>query len=177
MTTENFLPETYEAPKGSSNYMKLSKGENRFRILSKPIIGWEDWKDKKPIRFAMNEKPSSPIDPKKPIKHFWAMVVWNAIEEKVQILEITQSTIQGAIQNLSKDSDWGSPFEYDIKITRSGDGMETEYTINPVPHKPVTEEIKKAYFDKQPIDLTALFSGGDPFEQNAAAAQKSDLPF
>ena len=56
-----FLPEGYEAPQGTGNYMKLQSGENKFRILSKPIIGWLDWKDNKPHRFRMKERPEKPM--------------------------------------------------------------------------------------------------------------------
>lgn len=119
-TKNAFLPEGYEAPASNANYMKLLDGENKIRILSKPIVGWLDWKDKKPLRFRMNAKPEKPVDPAKPIKHFWAFLVWNYAESHVQVLELTQATIQKAIADLSKDDDWGPPFGYDIKITRKG---------------------------------------------------------
>ncbi len=141
----DFLPQDYEAPVSSAhNYFKFEKGENRFRILSKPIIGWLDWQDKKPLRFRFDKKPTAPIDPKKPIKHFWAFVVWNYKSEALQILEVTQSSIQGAIQSLTRDADWGSPFLYDIKVIKAGELLDTTYTVNPVPHKPVTKEVQAA---------------------------------
>src|SRR5690606_20654859 len=90
-----FLPEGYEAPQGTGNYMKLQSGENKFRILSKPIIGWLDWKDNKPYRFRIKERPEKPMGDK-PVRHFWAFIVWNYNAEAVQILEITQATIQKA---------------------------------------------------------------------------------
>lgn len=172
----DFLPQGYEQPKTGSNYMKLKAGENKFRILSKPIIGWLDWQDKKPLRFPFNKKPLKPIDPEKAIKHFWAFVVWNYSEEQINILEITQSSIQSAIKSFTDEADWGSPFGYDIKIVRTGEKMETEYKVMPVPHKPVTAEIKKAYADK-PVNLEALFDGADPFVKVEVAVTVDDLPF
>lgn len=161
----DFLPAEYTAPTGGShNYFKFEKGENRFRILSKPIIGWLDWADKKPLRFKFDQKPAASIDPKKPVKHFWAFVVWNYKTETLQILEITQSTIQGAIQSLTRDEDWGNPFLYDIKVIKTGEGMETAYAVNPVPHKPVSKEIQAELVHSN-INLEALFVGGDPFEK------------
>jgi hypothetical protein len=160
----NFLPEDYQAPKPvSQNYFKLQDGENRVRILSRPVIGWEDWTlDRKPVRFRMNEKPAKSIDAKKPVKHFWAFVVWNVNQEEIQLMQITQATIRSSLEALSKDNDWGSPFEYDIKIFKKGEKMETEYTVNPVPHKPVSAYIIQAFKDK-PINLSALFTDEDPF--------------
>lgn len=157
------LPQNYELPKStSSGYMKLQDGENRFRVLSEAIVGWEDWQDKKPLRFQLHEKPLKPIDDKKPVKHFWAFIVWNVLEEKIQILQITQKSIQKKIEELLKDEDWGSPLHYDIKISRKGEGIDTEYNINPAPHKPLSNEILQAFKDK-PINLEALFYGLDPF--------------
>jgi hypothetical protein len=160
--TNDFLPQGYEAPKGNENYMKLEKGENKFRILSKPILGWIDWKDNKPLRFRMSDKPSQPVDPKKPIKHFWAMVVYSYKSDKVQILELTQRSIQARIETLAKDEEWGSPLGYDLKITRKGDGMETEYDVTPSVPKPLPDAISGLY-SKMIIDIDALYTGGDPF--------------
>ncbi len=163
MTDTSFLPEGYEAPAQNTHYMKLQDGDNKIRILSKPIVGWLDWKDKKPLRFRMNAKPEKPVDPAKPIKHFWAFLVWNYSESGVQVLEITQSTIQRAIGDLSKDDDWGPPFGYDIKITRKGKDLTTEYSVTPLPaKKQLADEIKQAALDK-PCNLEALFDGSDPW--------------
>jgi hypothetical protein len=164
----NFLPENYTTPKTSNSYMKLQDGENKFRILSSPIIGWEDWLDKKPVRFRFNEKPLKSLDPKKPVKHFWAFVVWNHLEEKIQILHVTQATIRNSIENLCKDSDWGAPYFYDIKILKKGEGVDTEYMVNPLPHKPLDPSIKAAFMEKR-CNLEAIFDNEDPFAQGYAS--------
>lgn len=168
----DFLPQDYEAPQGGGHYMKFQDGENKFRILSKPIIGWLDWKDKQPYRFRMNAKPDKPMTDK-PIKHFWAFIVWNYEAQAVQILELTQSTIQKTIQNLSKDEDWGAPFDYDIKVNRKGKDLDTEYSVTPSPKKPLDETIKKAALDK-PCYLEALYEGADPW---VVKDKSTDLAF
>jgi hypothetical protein len=157
----DFMPEGYEVP-SSSNYLKLQPGDNKFRIVSKPIIGWLDWEDKKPLRFHMQNKPQSSIDPAKPIKHFWAMSVWDYKSNKVSILEITQKTIQTAIEGLARNTDWGSPLNYDLTINKSGSGMDTEYAVIPIPPKPLPEEIQTVVIGTQ-VNLEALFEGKDPF--------------
>lgn len=158
----SFLPTDYQEPKTANFYMKLQDGENKFRILSRPILGWEDWEDKKPIRYRMDKKPQTSLDPKKPVKHFWAFIVYNYREDQIQIMEITQATIRRQIEALCSDKDWGSPYHYDIKIIRSGESMDTEYTVNPVPHKPLDIKITDSFY-KRPCNLEALFSGDDPF--------------
>lgn len=157
-----FLPENYQAPKSSNNYMKLQDGENKIRILTAPILGWEDWVENKPVRYRFDNKPCKSHDPKKPIRHFWALIVWNYQEEKIQILQLTQATIRHNIEALDKDKDWGQPFFYDIKIIRKGEGVDTEYMVNPIPHKEL-EIIIKEEFINHPCNLEALFENGDPF--------------
>lgn len=159
--TNSFLPEGYEAPESGASFMKFKDGENKIRILSKPIVGWLDWKDKKPFRFTMKNKPEKPLE-KGPIKHFWAFIVWNYAVEAVQVLEVTQQTVQSAIGNLSKDEDWGAPFTYDLKITRKGKDLDTEYSVIASPKKDLPDDIKKAALDK-PCNLEALYSGSDPW--------------
>lgn len=158
----SFLPVDYEAPKSNSFYMRLQDGENRLRILTRPVMGWEDWRDKKPIRFRMDAKPDKPVDPTKPIKHFWAFVVWNCIAEEIQILEITQATLRRSLETLIKDADWGNPFGYDIKIVKTGELVNTKYAINPVPHREIDRFIVNA-FNERRCNLNALFDGKDPF--------------
>jgi hypothetical protein len=163
-TNMSFLPSNYVAPKSSSeSYAKLQPGENRFRILSASIQGWEDWDNKKPIRYKYDEKPLTSIDPKMPVKHFWAMIVWNYNEEKIQILELTQATIRKALEKLCKDADWGEPYFYDIKISKEGEQKNTEYSISPLPHKQASDRIMDEYA-ANPCFLEALFTGEDPFD-------------
>ena len=55
----DFLPSDYKIPT-TSKYMKFKQGENRFRILTSPIIGWEYWvnteKGRKPVRKRSEER-------------------------------------------------------------------------------------------------------------------------
>lgn len=161
----SFLPDDYQAPRTTNYYMKLLEGENRIRIMSKPVFGWEDWLDNKPVRYAMDKKPSRPNDPKKPIKHFWAFVVFNYQEEQIQIMQVTQSTIRKSLESLCNDKDWGAPYGYDIKIMKTGEGMDTEYSVNPVPHKPIDDYLMSC-FKERPCDLNALFDNADPFSSD-----------
>jgi hypothetical protein len=158
----SFLPENYKSPSSNDSYMKIQEGENKIRILSKPILGWEDWDDKKPIRFRFENKPGNTIDPAKPAKHFWAFLVWNYNEKKIQILHLTQATIRNKIQALSVDKDWGQPYFFDIKILKSGADKNTKYEVNPLPHKDLHPEIEEAFREK-PCYLEALYDNADPF--------------
>ena len=161
----DFLPEGYETPDASNGYMKFKPGENRFRVLSSAIVGYENWVDedgkRKPLRWRMGV--NIPVTEGEDAKHFWAFVVWNYQENKIQILEITQKGIMKSITALAKDKDWGSPKDYDLVVTREGEGMDTEYQTQPKPKKDADEAILKAY-DTTSINLDALFDGKDPFK-------------
>lgn len=159
-----FLPTDYQAPKTSNHYMKFQEGENKFRILSQPIIGWEDWLDKKPVRYRLENKPLKSIDPKKPIKHFWSMIVWNYVAQEIQILHLTQATLRKSLEALCSDADWGLPYFYDIKVMKTGEGIDTEYVLNPLPHKPISNHIREL-FNERPCHLEALFDNEDPFSK------------
>ncbi len=159
----NFLTTDYQLPEtNSNNYMKLQKGENRFRILSPAITGWVYWDvNNKPIR--TKEYPDS-LFSEKP-KHFWCMVVYNCNTEEIQLLEISQSTIQKSIKALLDDKDWGEPENYDIKIIKTGELKETKYQILGVPHSAISEDIKSQY-ESMKINLEAVFDGENPFGVN-----------
>ena len=168
----SFLPEDYQAPRSSNYYMKLVEGENRIRVMSRPILGWEDWKDNKPVRYRMDQKPAKSFDPKRPIKHFWAFIVFNCQEEQIQILQVSQASIRKSLEALCKDSDWGDPYAYDIKIVKTGEGVDTEYAVNPVPHKAVDQFLINSFNDR-PCYLDALYENGDPFSSEWGADKRT----
>lgn len=170
----SFLPESYTPPATNSSYMKLQEGENNFRILSSPILGWEYWtSERKPVRLpyseeaykqAQKEAQKNPDPKSQKAKHFWAMVVWNYATEKVEILELTQRGIQESLRSLATKRGWGNPVKtYDISIDKTGSGTDTEYTVSPIPPSPLPEEIEIA-LKATPINLNALFYGEDPFD-------------
>jgi hypothetical protein len=177
----SFLPDNYSVPVGGGNYMKLLDGENTFRVLGSAIIGWEYWTDEnKPVR--LKERPNkTPSDirtdkdgkPSK-IKHFWAFPVYNHTDKKIQVFEITQATIQSAIKALVDNQKWGNPRNYDISITRKGEGFDTTYTVMPNPHSALEGDVEKEY-QGMDINLEVLFDGGDPF--GGKDDVKIDSPF
>lgn len=150
--------------------MKFQQGQNKIRILARPIMGHVAWNtENKPIRVRMDEKmPMERVrieNGEKKVKHFWAMPVWNYSEKLVQILEITQVTIQGGIKSYSQNDDWGSPLNYDITIEKTGEKKLTEYKVMPSVPKPLAKEATdawKAVLDKG-FDLNKLYENGDPF--------------
>jgi len=187
----DFLPKDYSVPVSGGNYMKLQEGENEFRILSTALVGYEYWNtENKPIRSremwftTPTDIKSNKDGTRSTIKHFWAFSVWNYGETAVQVLEITQSTIQSAIESLVKNPKWGNPKDYDITITRKGAGLDTEYSVVPNPKTELDKEIIEQFKQKSP-NLEAMLTGQDPFASKGKVDDKgmpkdidaSEIPF
>lgn len=170
----SFLPDNYEAPpKTGGHFFKPPAGESRVRVVGSAVVGWLGW-DKsgekpKPERSRDRQGVEHLATPGDEIKFFWAfpVLVRDGGTGTVAIWEVTQSTIQDAIEGLVKDSDWGSPLEYDIKINKQGQKLETTYHITPAPKTP-TDLTSEQSTIIGGIDMDQLFTGGDPFD---------DIPF
>lgn len=173
-----------KAPKipSTSNYLKLQQGENTFRVLGDVITGYEYFNNKgKPVR-SVNEPEGIPEDigekegKLNPIKYFWAMVVWNYKEERIQIAEFTQKkTILNPLEAYWNKSNWGELTQYDITITKKGSTInDTEYAVMANPKEKLDKKIEDAYKAK-PINLDALYTGDDPFSSKAPAVPKGTI--
>lgn len=170
------LPMGFEKLRPPSAYVNLGKlpeGEFKFRIVGRPIAGWLDWKDKKPYRFRPDEKPASSFDPDKPIKSFWAMHVWDYTKGDLCIMEVTQNSIKKALEEYAMSEDWGDLTSYDIKIKKEGSGIETKYSVMPVPHKALPKDIQEAVKGSK-IRLEALYEGKDPWTDLEGPVGASD---
>jgi len=160
---EGWFPEGYEAPVEISSFMQLEDGDNTFRILSKPVMGFEYWTaDNKPKRSKENWA-EVPADIRKDkagkntkVKHFWSFLVYNYATKSVQSFEITQTTIMKALKALIENPKWGNPEKYDITINKTGKELLTKYAVVPNPHSEITEDITKALAETE-IDLEAIF--------------------
>lgn len=164
---EAFFGDMTSIPTSGGRYTKLEKGVNTIHIIDKPLTGWLCWTEdadgKHPHRAL--DKSTLPKDCQSPPKFFMAFKVYNYKTKQTEILEITQRTIQEVLFELSKNPKWGDPRYYDISITKSGDGLETKYSIVPEPNSVLTDEEQQAMTDGiLNINLNALLTGDDPFE-------------
>lgn len=170
-------PTNYEVPKSDSKYMSFkTPGTYKFRILQAPIFGFAGWKviDGKntPFRFPMDQKPSDTSTFKEgKLNHFWAMPVYNFNTGKVEVLEVTQKSIQEAIETYAR-SEWGTPLKYNLIVTREGTGRDdTKYTTMNAPISELSEEAKQAWAEVQAagFNINELFKDRDPFEPSTPA--------
>ena len=153
-----WLPSEYKVPSKADGYFKLQQGDNRFRIMTQPILGWEWWVDEGEKRAPKRSRQGEavPAEYADSVKHFWAMVVYNYDAKQFQILELTQKGIQRTIQSLTRDEVWGDPTQYDIVITKTGEKMETEYDVRPQPPREFEVELRAMYKTVH-INLDALY--------------------
>lgn len=176
------LPKDIKIPKSTGQFGRLQDGVNRFRILSDVIYGWEGWKDNKPFR---HEGEVCKIKPdqvdlnqngKPNINYFWAMVVWNYVEKRIQVLSLTQKTIMSPLYDLEQNTDWGDLKNYDIEINKKKEGDKTSYTVLGIPPKPLSEEIKKLYSETE-VNLNKLFEGEYPMAKDEPVGDDEGIPF
>lgn len=151
----------------------LQSGETaKIRVLSDFIVGNMVWsgegESRKPLRKPENESiPLSMVgvdkygNPER-IRQFIAAKVWNYDKNQVEVFETTKATIISAIFKYEQDEDYGDSKQYDLKISKSGQGMDTEYSVIASPPKPLDKTIAQQA-QSVAVSLNNLFSGTDPF--------------
>jgi hypothetical protein len=129
-------------PSGSGLFLKLKDGDNfRVRVLGLPAVY-----DSTFVNKDTQEKTVS-------TKYAWP--VYNFDTEKVQILQ-GGATIYNALNALIQNEDWGDPVEYDIKVGRTGSGLnDTKYSVTPSPKS------KKLPEEMEDIDVVAITKKSD----------------
>lgn len=177
-----FLPiETFEQIDseggGSGRYInptKLEQGkELRVRFVRPGITGFSGWTvDKKPLRFEFHPEvlPANlapDLSGKIQLKRFIAGLVYDYASEDFKILEISQRTLMEQLYKYAKDSDYGDPLGYDIKLTREGEKKDTKYTLVAAPPKALEKAIAEKAAEVV-CNLNALFEGQDPFADPVA---------
>lgn len=150
------------------NPSKLEK-ETKIRFFGAGITGWQAWTtDNKPIRWEakpeelpanLKKSDSGSVD----LKHFMAGVVWDYEDKGFKILLITQKSIKDELFKYMKAPEYGPDLNsYDIKLDKAGTGLDTKYSVLPLPPKPVDKDIAKQFEELQ-CNLKAMYDGDDPF--------------
>lgn len=118
-------------PAGSGDILKLEDGKAvKLRVFGEPFVYQSEYKGNLSTRFALR--------------------VYNQGTESAQILMIPKTAF-GMIMDLATNEEWGDPEQYDISITRTGEGRDTEYSVVPSPNKKeLPKEAKEAL---ESIDL------------------------
>ena len=175
---------------GQGGYLTVSKlgdGDSyKVAIVSEaPLEFWEVWGEsddgtKKPFRFTGEPSPADITaelgDFKQrlnyegtqlePPKFVIAFFVYDYADSKIKVFSVPQKTVIKELDRLSQDEDFADVHSYDLKFSRTGLKMNTEYRVTPVNRKPGSdEEIQKVWSEAQEAgyDLTQLIAGASPF--------------
>ena len=169
---------------------KLGDGESfRIAILSEePLEYWTVWGEteegqKKPFRFTGQPSPEDieselgafkqrmnyeGTELEKP-KFGMSFFVYDYADGQVKVFEITQKTLIKKLDEISQDEDYSDIHAWDLKFTRTGLKMATEYGILPSPRKKESQaKIDKAWSEAQTkgYDIQQLLVGGSPFGES-----------
>jgi len=169
----SFFPEE-DKYMGNTDYFKPGKliegDEVKIRILSTPIVGWENWsEDNKPVRFHADKKPRVAPNPAKPMKEFTAMLIWNYELGMLQIWSFSQKNLKTSLKSLAQNK--GSPLLYDIFVSKHGELKDTRYILRASQPSKLDKEIAEIY-QETPVNLHALYVGKDPFVDLEAGKQE-----
>ena len=169
----------YQDPAEKSNYTRLTEGVHVLRILSTPkevqsyFVEYVDKQTKEGIK---KEKIITPDngDGKQPqgTRRNWAFKVYNHETKQVQVWEVAQKNIQQYLTNILRGklkNDWT---KFNLQITRTGQGLETEYTLMNGDSEPLGKEAQKI-IDETYVDLTQMTLGKDPFDEDSQPAEET----
>lgn len=133
---------------GGGLYLKIADGEAvKLRIASEPAI------------FQTESKPDEQGNTRISTRYAWT--VWNQDEQLAQIFQ-QSATFFKQIAGLAQDDEWGDPMEYDIKVKREGQGLDTTYSVTPSAQKvPLSAEAQQAV---DSIDLLSKLES--PYSQH-----------
>jgi len=142
---------------GKGKFVKLDKGDNIFRFLDAPVIGYLWWDDNK---VCTRVKTAAEAPDNVDLNYFWHFPVW--MDDEVRYMEIKQKSVLKQIKSITEsDPGYKDLGEYDIKVTGDGDGKDRRYTTVPLPIKPLSDEAVQAWeADKEFWEPEKVFESG-----------------
>jgi len=181
MTTKD-LKSVYndnQPERGDGLFLKTEDGDNiRLRFLGLPAVFDSSYTD--------------PVSKKVTVSTKYSWPVYNFEAEKVQILT-KGAAVYKALNTLIQDDDWGDPIKYDIKLSHTGKGTDTKYSLSPSPKSldlpkdleelDVVEIAKKSPYNENVHLLGDLFTPADKTEDvvledvEEGAIDLSEIPF
>ena len=184
----------YQAPKKEEAtkplyLQKILENEPQIiQLLQAPVFGWRDFaieknaegknivavnsylpyvadKDGQYLRPTITERLDIIDNMSKKdrrYKHIWLTLIYNHTSQSVQFYEFGQGAIIEALLNLDLEYDL---IDTPVKISKSGLGVDTKYSVLPLPSKkfPLPIEAISEQIEKLQPDLTAPFTGGKVF--------------
>ena len=174
---------------GYLNPSKIQSGSSvRFALLSdQPLEFFQCWGEAedgsvKPFRFAedpsdadikeemgdaysrrLNREGTAPEG----VKFAIAAPVYNFDTEGVQIMQLSQKSIIRELDGISQMEDYANLLEHDFVLGKEGNGLNTEYSLRPVPRKKGSDKaIGGAWAEAKDggFEIGRLLTGENPFK-------------
>lgn len=170
--SNNFTPDA-----GNSDYtmQNLESGDSfKLRFMTEILDGWSLWAEEEGKPTVIRAEEKEDIDPSQAAtnklsgksnkrKQFVAGIVYNYETERFEVFETDKASIIKKLWELDQDPDLGDLQGYDIKLNKTGQGMDTRYAVLPLGKSKVKKDIKER-FDELEYNLHALYDGGNPLE-------------
>ena len=175
---------------GGGNYLnpgKLQSGASmRFALATaEPLEMFECWGESaegklKPFRF-LEEPTAEDIEAEfgdewsrrqnrngdgyEAAKFVIAVPAYSYESGSIAILSLSQKSLIRELDSISQEEDYKDLCDWDFSIGREGTGLNTEYSLRPLPPKADRKEIKALYKKSLDggFDINALIRGENPF--------------
>jgi hypothetical protein len=194
-----FIPEKYAGHvNGDSStrdgYLNPSKvkanGSVRFALLAEePTCFFELWGEAsdgsvRPFRFEddpspadierelgsdyerrMNREGTAP----EAVKFAMAVPIYNYDLERIQVLQLSQKSLQRELNKISQMEDYENLLEWDFVLTKEATVSPDMYGLRPAPRRGESNrKIDKAWNAalEAGFDISRLFTGGNPFKES-----------
>jgi len=180
-------------------YTKFPQGKTKLRFLTEPMAGFQVWIEdengRRPVRCKAEKKTIDGIEVSIPSqvlpqatrpddyqKFILVSLVWNYNTEQIEVFVVDKATIWKPLAEYNNNEDWGSPTNYDITITKVGEGRDTTYSVIASPAKALDKQIADKFkSEKESIDLEKIFTGENPFGVTSSNTEMvidpDDLPY
>ena len=175
---------------GYLNPSKIQSGTSvRFALLDdNPLEFFEVWGEAsdgsvKPFRFR-NEPTPEDIEvefgsdytrrlnregsAQEQAKFAIAVPVFNHDAGSVQVLQVSQKSINREFDSISQMDDYSNLLEWDFVLGKEGNGLNTEYSLRAVPRKKGSQDVITAAWEESKsggFDISRLLSGGNPHKE------------
>lgn len=127
----------------NAKFMKLQPGDNRVRVVGKPVmvdIHWEKGLDGSTKKVVCPGAGCPVCKAGHTPQSRYQVLVIDKADNEVKVLE-GGPRVFGAIRDYAMDPDYGDPRNYDLKIKKEGTGRETKYTVMASPKQvPLTAQ-------------------------------------
>nr|BAR39143.1 hypothetical protein [uncultured Mediterranean phage uvMED] len=174
---------------GYLNPSKIQSGGSvRFALLQdQPLEFFECWGESseggvKPFRFSDDPSPEDIEEEMGPeferrtnregtapekVKFAIAVPVYNYEASSVQIMQLSQKSLQNELDDISQMEDYANMLEWDFVMGKEGNGLETRYSLRTAPRKKGSQAtIEAAWTEARAagFDIGRLLTGENPFK-------------